>query len=308
MNELLSNVRVQTYNEISIRANYQGDHTELVLQRVLDPHSMHQLKRFTKKMYFENRSKLISEFNIGNLLKHINKKTIDTRKYASLLTLILNLKHTATALELQTIDKILIKRARDKVKLLKSRVQNARDFLTSFRVNYDFVTSDNCSPFGGGALYNDSFFISADPQKVTDLQINITKAHEVGHVIRTSHFQAAEEAYFRKVFSTTLNIFSFTDKLYIKTTFEPKFSSDKGDYLCFLLSKDYLEKPVEILERLAQIKNYFGLKAGETVTREHILYAKNYYVTDTGMDNNMTEFLFMLDVDRVVEIMNEYPV
>lgn len=46
----------------------------------------------------------------------------------------------------------------------------------------------------------------------------------------------------------------------------------------------------EILTRMTQLKNYFGFKGGEVFTRAHLVIARDNYVRDTGLDNNMSEF------------------
>jgi hypothetical protein len=54
---------------------------------------------------------------------------------------------------------------------------------------------------------------------------------------------------------------------------------------------DYMLSGQEIAARMAQLKNYFGMRGAEAFTLPHLYYAKKHYVTDTGLDNNMTVFL-----------------
>jgi hypothetical protein len=59
---------------------------------------------------------------------------------------------------------------------------------------------------------------------------------------------------------------------------------------------------------MAQVKNYFGMQGGEQFTRAHLEYARQHYVEDTGLDNNMTLFFEMADDDMFVQSMNDLPV
>jgi hypothetical protein len=79
------------------------------------------------------------------------------------------------------------------------------------------------------------------------------------------------------------------------------------------LMQEYLTSPAEIIERLAQIKNYFGLQESEQVTWEHILYAKQHYVSDCGFIYKwqMGPFLSMLvekNKTTILYCMNNLPV
>jgi hypothetical protein len=50
----------------------------------------------------------------------------------------------------------------------------------------------------------------------------------------------------------------------------------------------YLRKPDELMARMAQLKNYFGMKEGEEFTVDHLEHARKHYVEDTGLDNSMS--------------------
>jgi hypothetical protein len=50
----------------------------------------------------------------------------------------------------------------------------------------------------------------------------------------------------------------------------------------------YLQKPDELMARMAQLKNYFGMKGEEEFTKDHLDYARAQYVEDTGLDNSMS--------------------
>lgn len=59
----------------------------------------------------------------------------------------------------------------------------------------------------------------------------------------------------------------------------------------------------EIMTRFTQVKNYFGLKEGEPVTKEMWEYAKQHYVLDTHMDNNMTDFFNAILPEKLDEFL-----
>lgn len=59
----------------------------------------------------------------------------------------------------------------------------------------------------------------------------------------------------------------------------------------------------EINARFNQLKNYFGLKEGQKITPEMWKYAKEHYVADTHLDNNMTDFFNMVDPKRLDEFL-----
>lgn len=72
----------------------------------------------------------------------------------------------------------------------------------------------------------------------------------------------------------------------------------------------YLRQAEEIAERMAQLKNYFGFKAGDVFTKEHFEYAKKQYVKDIGLDNNMTTFFEAVTehtLDTFIKTINKYP-
>lgn len=73
----------------------------------------------------------------------------------------------------------------------------------------------------------------------------------------------------------------------------------------------YLRNPDELTARMAQLKNYFGMSAGEPFTDGHLEYARGHYVEDTGLDNGMSVFFKIVTPktsDRFIGLMNMLPV
>lgn len=63
----------------------------------------------------------------------------------------------------------------------------------------------------------------------------------------------------------------------------------------------------EIIARMGQIKDYFGLKATDKLTINDLIHAKYNYVKDVGLDNNMTEFFNAItDNEEFVKLFNKY--
>ena len=60
----------------------------------------------------------------------------------------------------------------------------------------------------------------------------------------------------------------------------------------------------EVAARFTQLKNYFGLKEGEPITKEMWDYAKQNYVKDTHLDNTMTEFFNMVLPEKLQEFLD----
>ncbi len=61
----------------------------------------------------------------------------------------------------------------------------------------------------------------------------------------------------------------------------------------------------EVVARMSQLKNYFGFCGDEEFKLEHLNYARENYVKDTGLDNNMSDFFnAIMDDKKFVELMN----
>jgi len=129
---------------------------------------------------------------------------------------------------------------------------------------------------------------------LNDRQFNIIEAHEKGHGLRdfTSNIDKHE-------------LVSCIDCEALKVE-QTRQQKDKPELRFY----NYLTRPEEIAERMAQLKNYFGFTAEDVFTAEHLHYAKEHYVVDTGLDNRMTEFLLSITPEvetKFLETINKYP-
>lgn len=55
------------------------------------------------------------------------------------------------------------------------------------------------------------------------------------------------------------------------------------------------ENGTELSARGSQLKDYFGLRKDEELTEDMLRYAKENYIKDTGLDNNMSEFFNLIN-------------
>lgn len=119
-------------------------------------------------------------------------------------------------------------------------------------------------------------------------QMSISEAHEKGHRIR-EYYTAFFDDYFREGFDFSNVQYSKTEIDIYRKTLDSE-DRDKTDEEIKKIFFDYLTKPMELTERMSQLKNYFGMSGNETFTKEHLDYARLHYVVDTDMDNGMTQF------------------
>jgi hypothetical protein len=139
---------------------------------------------------------------------------------------------------------------------------------------------------------SDRMFIGAtvpwSGKPFTDKQMSIAEAHEKGHKIREYH-----TSFFYDRFSDS---FDFSDVPFGKTEiniYRKTLSQEDEEETDAEVKEeffDYLSSPTELVERMSQLKNYFGMSSDEIFTKAHFDYARAHYVLDTDMDNGMTQF------------------
>jgi len=133
-------------------------------------------------------------------------------------------------------------------------------------------------------------------------QKSIILAHEKGHLMRQFPGGVEGDAYFREMFGKAfdMNNINFTEQDFEDTVTHRKqekqitgYGLENEDYTYDRMREStigYLSSPEEIVERMGQLKNYFGFKGDEEFTQEHLDYARGQYIKDTGLDNNMRHF------------------
>jgi hypothetical protein len=137
----------------------------------------------------------------------------------------------------------------------------------------------------GTAKENGTVFIDAesDGKPLNSRQKSIIESHEKGHVVRTFNVNVRDIS----------KGFDF-DKI-------PRDAKRPS----------YLRNPDELVERMSQLKNYFGFRSDQSFSRGHLKYARDHYLKDTGLDNNMTEFFGTITPekeDEFLRIINQYPI
>jgi hypothetical protein len=78
-----------------------------------------------------------------------------------------------------------------------------------------------------------------------------------------------------------------------------------------MFQPNYLNNADELTARMAQLKNYFGMKGGEDFTKAHLDYARSHYVEDTGLDNAMSLMMKMVTPkteSEFIHLMNTFPI
>ncbi len=133
-------------------------------------------------------------------------------------------------------------------------------------------------------------------QEATVQQKSITEAHEKGHVVRRYNTEYANRIC-AECFDATKIIFSPSDDTWIK-----EFYKNDDDYQKQHL--EYLLSATEVAERMSQLKNYFGFAGDEIFTAEHLHYARQNYISDTGMDNWMSHFFQAITPEKEPAFLN----
>jgi hypothetical protein len=137
----------------------------------------------------------------------------------------------------------------------------------------------------GTVKENGIVFIDAESggKPLNSRQKSIIESHEKGHVVRTFNVNSSD----------------------ISKGFDfDKIPADAK-------RPSYLRNPDELVERMSQLKNYYNFRTDQSFSREHLRYAREHYLTDTGLDNNMTEFFGMITSekeDEFLRIINQYPI
>lgn len=269
-------VQDQAFNpDVNERANYEGDHSELTLNRAETPVIFNQIvnliheaqldaeKRFASLSFSpvtadEDFPKdLADQFLRGSDGAYYNKTKVKEGYPAQ----------SAEEIEQKIRNAIAEQRS-------ATAISYKNDFPDNLR-----MPNMECIPIN---------WSWPDGSIPTLRQKNIVESHEKGHNIRPYFYDYLNQ-YFSKGFDiSALNISSVEGEALIKT-----FGRNRPETTVESAKKDlirYLFSAPEIAERMSQLKNYFGLKGEEEFTLEHLRYSKNHYIEDTGVDNDMTYF------------------
>ncbi len=266
---------IQTFN-LKERSNFRGDHINLLKERMLSEDGL---------------EKLLAAW----------KRHVDTNKMGSHILRNSPFKVDYEMGRLLGFEDISAELLREKIE--------------SYFKNIKFNTEGRTE---GGYMGADVNLYSINPKNgmfYTDFELQVAASHELGHTFR--YFAGESEV--TKLLKECVSLESviipddyaeFKIQHFNSKPFRKKINTLEESREAV---KEYLTEPYEIIERLSQIKNYFGLKAREKVTWECIQYAKEHYVQDYGFyfEWQMAPFLSMLveeNKEKILKCMNELPV
>lgn len=157
-------------------------------------------------------------------------------------------------------------------------------------------------------------------QKLSKKNWNIIESHEKGHMLRTYNTAGSRENGFigsRILYERFMKCFDLS-AIVIPQKYYERFRKDQMEAGVDLSSmtdemiRDQIflpsiMNPIEITERMSQLKNYFGLGGIDKFTKEHLAYAREHYIKDTNFDNSMTQFFQAITPekeDAFIELIN----
>lgn len=241
--------------QIKLSANYPGDWTLLLRERMLDPVS--------KEKFVKLKEASIPEMKTGEPV--FRKITIDKPKHFG--------THYLSQIDNydSNVERIFSSTGYGPAKDYNKKPENLGTNVIG----------------GSGVVFEGA---SVNDVELGIRQKNIIESHEKGHGLRD--FVTSSE---------------FSD---LRASVDFKVLQDKEREMGTRFV-NYLSKPEEIAERMSQLKNYFGFKASDVMTKEHLKYAKYHYVEDTGLDNDMSLLLSAVTEeteDKFLDTLNKYPI
>jgi hypothetical protein len=172
------------------------------------------------------------------------------------------------------------------------------------------------SASGGREILNLNWISTITGKKPTAEVWNIIESHEKGHALRTYGFLTQEGVFWESnLFDERFqNVFDFSKIKFTQEEYkrwQNSIESEKEKSKTFNEFCDnniqYLKSPMELAERMSQLKNYFGMSGAERFTKEHLGYAREHYIKDTDFDNDMTQFFQAITPekeDAFIELIN----
>jgi hypothetical protein len=265
MNELFNNRENLQQEVLAASANYPGDWTLLLRDRMLDPTTKERFIAQRREAMFIMKQGPTPEELIGTKHEH---------KYES--------------------------HYEDQVENYDRNVGRIFGH-TEVRKPADYGLFPHHLGRGGigtvGTVFTDAIHKGVP---LTSRQMNIVEAHEKGHGLRdyTSPLdkQEIQSIIDDEALATLTTEYKELERLGHK---EGRFRSS------------YVERPDEIIERMAQFKNYFGMGAQDTFEKKHLDHIRAHYVADTGLDNNITDLLQCVTPETeaaFLKVINKYPI
>jgi hypothetical protein len=262
LNALLTEREALLGERITASANYPGDWTGLLYERMTDPH--------TKELFISQRTLAMQSMLSGIPNTFENKPQQYQQHYQN---------------QIDTYDE---------------RVASIFN-----HTNVGLASEYNKNPrnLGQNKLGQPGVvFTDATHQGIllTARQKNITEAHEKGH-----GFRDFTSSYDRQEIKAAIDTQAL-ETLTTQRRREEQSGKSEGRF-----SSMYVEKPEEIIERMAQFKNYFKMGATDKFTKEHLEHIREHYVADTRLDNGVTDLLFCVTPKTeatFLKLINTYPI
>lgn len=243
---------------IEASANYPGDWTKLLYERMSDPVS--------KEKFIAQRMEAMPEMKEG-AVSLLSKETEYKSHYLA---------------QIDTYD--------ERLAHIFSQTQVER----AERDAHTLGTNTLNQP---GTVFLDA---EAEGVPLTPRQKNIIEAHEKGHGLRD--FQSP---------SDKAEIASVIDQAVLQQLLAEYRTQEQAGSKARRFNANYIKEPEEIIERMAQFKNYFGMEATEPFTSKHLAYLREQYVADTGLDNSVTDLLHCITPRTeaaFLKVINTYPI
>lgn len=196
----------------------------------------------------------------------------------------------------------------DEDSIKKELIDKINTVFASTEINF----KENGGSYGGeGKVGSVAIFSrnSDNNEYHTAKQLSMIEAHEKGHGIRS--FKAPSKEFLNEIkscFDTTQVMNDLdTVRLWKVAAGETVLSDEEAAYQLV----NYIFTPVEVMERMSQLKNYFGMKGSEKFTKEHLKYVKEHYINDVGMVAQIKPFLDAITPeteDNFLKVINSFGV
>ncbi len=244
-------------------ANYEGNDTLLYYERLKNPTIKKQLVDLLYDHYQEAKSLPNDVDEHGNLFRNPNKNEQPKSR---------------EQIEKELDDQI------EKVFSVTALDYDPKGTSDSrgIEIKDEYINSGTVAPFSRN-------FETGEPW--TQKQLSIIEAHEKGHGVRGNFPRLTNELRQKVVRSLDSSKVVIDDRFRNMWREVNKTPPDETNDHTDREILEYFLQPGEIIERMAQLKNYFGLKGEEEFTKKHLDYAKAHYIADTGMGMQIRPFL-----------------
>lgn len=258
MSESLNQPEEPSLEAVAARANYEGNDSLLLFQRISNRLIRNQIVDLLVRE--EERHEQTGHDEV------VNDEQGDT---------VVDEKGDVV---LKHID--YVAKTRDEVEA--ELLERLRQVETDTPINFDGNARGTSGSEGRETMPVDTRLLD---QEMTPKQKSIVEAHEKGHYLRPYRGSVLEE-----YFAPGFNLGAITHLTARDLREHRKSNPDKPEEEVLEVVRDYLMDAPETVERMAQLKNYFGMRGNEKFTATHLAYAREHYVRDVGFDNHMTQF------------------